>query len=140
MKSALWVIFLVIGLSGPAFAQHEVNPGPRGGKLKTVSSYRMEVVECYEFLEIYLYDLDMYAIRNNGLKGSVTFFYPDSSRQNSVLFLYGADGFTAEVKQQCYEYCEVEIYGVGLNLKATFNEFGEENEDCRKPEQGHPQK
>lgn len=112
----------------------EHNDGPRGGKLKAVSFYRMEVVECYEYLEVYLYDLDMCAIRNNSLYGSVIFYFPDNTHISSKLFPYGADGFTAEIKQQCYERCEINISGVGLSLKALFDGFGENNEDCKRPE------
>ena len=102
---------------------------PHGGQLKSTGYYRIEVVDCSGYLEVYLYTIDMRLVRNGGLSGEVDFHYPDSSCLTVPLFRYGNDGFTAEAEKLSYSSCRVFIRGLGLNVHATFDDLV-----CRRPD------
>lgn len=121
---------LILFFSCSALPAQETGKGPHNGQLKRAGYYHLEVVDCADFLEIYLYDTRMNPFRNNGLNGIVDFHYPDSSCATSKLYHYGVDGFTAEAEKQMYSSCEVFIRGRGINIRAVFKDIV-----CVRPEE-----
>jgi hypothetical protein len=122
MRAIFSHMCILVILSGSLWAQDN-DLGPRGGKIKTSGYYRIELVECYEYMEVYVYELDMLPVHNRGLNGFVDFCYEDNSCTYSRLYSYGVDGFTAEIKQQRYTHCQVNVNGNGLSIQASFDGF-----------------
>lgn len=109
-------------------AQEKQQP-PHDGHLKRVGYYNMEVVDCSGYLEIYMYELDMYPIRNHGLSGFVDFHFPDTTCSTSRLHPYGIDGFTAEPERDAYSSCEIFVRLRGVTVSAVFSDLA-----CLRPE------
>jgi hypothetical protein len=87
------------------------------------------VVNCSGYLEVYLYELDMYPVRNHGLRGEVDFHYLNGSCVTEALSPYSNDGFTAEPELESFVSCEVFIHAPGLSLRAKFDDLV-----CRLPD------
>lgn len=121
------LIFLLAG--SVSFAQEKKAP-PHNGQLKKAGYYYVEVVDCSGYLEIYLYDLDMYPKSNYGLSGVVKFYYPDSTHSTIPMYSYGMDGFTAEASKESYSRCELFIRGQGIAIQVAFKDLV-----CLRPEE-----
>ena len=89
--------------------------GPHGGRLKTAGSYKIELLGCDNYLEIYLFDSDTNAINNNDIEGTVEFFYSAQATLVSPLVHYGMDGFTAKIPINTFLYSKP-----SLTVKGTF--------------------
>lgn len=133
MKTRALLLLIFLSLTTLSGAQN-TTAAPHGGKLNSNGFYHIEVVECYEFLEVYLYDRDMQVIPNLGIRGDALFYFPDNTRVHCQLYPYGIDGFTAEIKHQCYASCEIGLQAPGFAFSLMFYDFGLNNEDCKRPE------
>src|ERR1700758_3099831 len=78
-------------------AQQGNGLGPHGGMMKSIGDYKMEVLGCDDYLEVYLYDRDTNAVNNSKIVGNVEFYYNESAALVSSLVKYGIDGFTAKI-------------------------------------------
>lgn len=97
--------------------------GPHGGKLKTLRYYKIELVECYQYAEVYIYDHELCPINNYGLEGRIEFCYENSKCMSARLYPYGYDGFSANIDEQCYDYCTVIIKVPGESIREKFDNF-----------------
>nr|AIA16713.1 hypothetical protein [uncultured bacterium] len=94
MKKILFFLLLTLQLG--VFAQVDTLRGPHGGRIHSYMDYRIEMVGCNDYLEIYLYNKVMDPLNNYGVLGDVKFYYPNEVYSSSPLVPYGADGFTAQ--------------------------------------------
>lgn len=130
MRTCIILLTILLGMSRASEAQ-DPSSAPHGGMLKLAGYYKVELVDCYEYVEVYLYELDLCPVLNSGLSGQIDFHYINGDAATSRLYPYGVDAFTAEVKQHCYTSCSLSLHGVGAAIKAEFNEFSDNDEDCR---------
>lgn len=135
MKNISVIIFFLLASSSLSTSQVKTET-PHGGRIKASGYYRVEVVECYEYMEIYLYEPGMLPVMNHGISGSVDFHYPGGVCLSSPLYPYGVDGFTAEIRQQCYSSCVVMLSGQGMGVSVLFSGSDENNQDCSQPGAG----
>ncbi|MGZ3883593.1 MAG: hypothetical protein ACXVPQ_01085 [Bacteroidia bacterium] len=127
----LSVIFFVLFFSvQPVSGQDTINRAPHGGMLKQFNSWQVELVDCYEYVEVYVYDAAMEPLFNYGFTGTVQFCYSDDTCLTSPTRLYSIDGFSAEVKRHCFLHCTVKLYKDGVKINGEFNGFKSQNEDC----------
>jgi hypothetical protein len=119
MRYALLILTTVFSIVFTARAQDTLRT-PHGGRLVTTGFYKVELVECTEYVEVFLYETDLCPINNHGFTGQVEFIYPDRSCINSALYHYGTDGFTAKVEKAFYESCIVIAHTPGLDIRAAF--------------------
>lgn len=119
-----WLSFLIFLISFSTFGTAQnTSTAPHGGQLKTSGYYRVEVVDCSGYLEVYLYELNMRPVSNYNMTGKVDFHYPDNTCVTSPLFPYGVDSFTAEPEHQLYKSCEVFIQGRSFSVQAKFEDL-----------------
>ena len=104
MKTVAFIVVLVFSLQ--ALNAQQNGFGPHGGRLKTVGGYKIELLGCDNYLEIYLYNADTSAISNYGIKGNVEFYYSGTATLSSPLAHYGMDGFTAKIPVNTFMYCK----------------------------------
>lgn len=139
MKKSIFLILTVFVLTAFLSAQTSI-AAPHGGSIKTADNYKVEMVDCYEYVEVYLYELDMCPVLNRGFSGQIDFYFPNNDCYSSKLYYYGVDAFTAEVTQHCYTGCSVNLHGVGVSIKAEFSGFSDADEDCKSPNKSQTQK
>ena len=106
------ILTLLFSLS---FAQQS-NLGPHGGRIKTAGKYKVELLGCDNYLEVYLYDADTNAVNNKEVTGSIEFYYNSEASLNSTLVRYGMDGFTARIPNNTFFYSKVTFDINGLLL------------------------
>jgi hypothetical protein len=118
MKTVCVIIgFLAFSLT--ASAQKDTLIGPHQGRLFKSGAYRLEVLGCNDYLEIYLYDSDREAILNYGIHGNVEFYYKGETYLNAPVVCYGEDGFTAKIASPDFLYAKVSlvVYGNFVYVK-----------------------
>lgn len=120
MRMYVLPLFFLFLLSQTIKAQ-DPKATPHGGKLITKGYYHLELLECNEYLELYLYGLDMDPIRNYGLSGYVDFYYPDNSCKVSKIYPYGLYGFTAAVELAHFVSYELNLHGQGIAIQISFD-------------------
>ena len=93
--------------------------GPHEGVVKEVGSYKIELVECNEYFEVFVYTENMDVIHNYGCDGDIKYFYIDDTYKSFPLTYYGNDGFAAKVPDGKIAYCRVtlEVLGTLVSLK-----------------------
>lgn len=106
----------------------ELPTAPHNGFIKQVGYYYLEVVDCYGYLEVYLYDLSKRPVRNYGLQGWVDFHHADSTCSTAALYPYGIDGFTA-ANEQSYLRADIVVRGRGVSVQSTVQAVV-----CRRPD------
>ena len=99
--------------------------GPHGGAIKSSGNYRVELLECNEYFEAYLFTKDMDGMSNYGITGDIKYFYSNGTSKSSPLTFYGNDGFTAKVPDGGFIYCRVTMDILGTPISIKF-----ENQDC----------
>lgn len=119
MKKILFFLLLTLQLG--VFAQVDTLRGPHGGRIHSYMDYRIEMVGCNDYLEIYLYNKVMDPLNNYGVLGDVKFYYPNEVYSSSPLVPYGADGFTAKIPSPIYYNSRVTMNFAGQALTAKFD-------------------
>src|ERR1043165_6545908 len=119
MKRAIF-FFSIMQIFVMAGSAQDSTLAPHGGILSASHDFRMEVVPCYEYLEVYLYEASMCSVGNHGPDGVAEFYFPDGSRLSSSLHPYGVEAFTATVPQQCFAGCRIGIRGMGISVAFYF--------------------
>src|SRR5438552_45563 len=120
MKNLLFSVLFALSLF--SYGQTDTTIGPHKGRLESYTNYKVEVVGCNDYLEVYLYDRKMMPIHNNyGVAGDVKFFYPNEVFSSSPFVHYGADGFTAKIPTPDYMYCRVTATINGQVVTVKFN-------------------
>lgn len=87
-----------------ALNAQQKNTGPHGGRLKTTGNYKIEILGCDNYIEVYLYDEDTNAISNNDINGNIEFYYSQQATLVGMLVRYGMDGFTAKIPINTFLY------------------------------------
>ena len=123
----LLFLLLAICLSQLVKAQQK-GFGPHGGRLKNAGNYKIELFGCDDHLEIYLFDRDTNAINNNGITGTVEFYFSGSATLVSTLIHYGVDGFTAKIPAMTFIYSKPI-----LNINRTFIVTEKFDNECIQP-------
>ena len=96
--------------------------GPHGGRIKKTQGYSIEALGCDNYLEIYLYNEANEQIFNNGISGTVKFFYGKKT-VGMPLAPYGIDGFTSKITATDFSHYEVTMNLLDrLVISASFNE------------------
>jgi hypothetical protein len=120
MKAILISYFLLFALTQTK--AQEVLTGVHGGRIKIIEGYKIETLGCDNYLEIYLYNEASEPLFNNGISGSVKFFYENKNLTYSVQ-PYGIDGFTCKIVSSDFSHYEVSLDLLNkLHLSASFNE------------------
>ena len=83
--------------------------GPHGGRLKIAGNYKIELLGCENYLEVYVFDIDTEAVNNANIKGNIEFFYRDQATLSYPLVKYGMDGFTAKIPITTFFQCRVSL-------------------------------
>jgi len=120
MKKILLSLLLMLAVPGLR-AQSDTLIGPHKGLIQTYTDYRIELVGCNDYLEIYIYTKKMNPIHNQHATGDVKYFYQSGEYSSSPLALYGADGFTAKIPSADYVYARVTALIDGVTLTAKFD-------------------
>jgi len=116
MKRLLLVAFLVACL----LTQAQTERGPHNGVVASAGDYKVEVLGCNEYLEVYLYDKFMGPLLNYGITGDVKFFKEENVGTGSKLVNYGNDGFTAKFPDYPFAFFKVTFKIQSVTYSATF--------------------
>jgi len=115
----LGFIFITTGLK----AQDSLR-GPHDGIVKEAGAYKIELVECNDYFEVFIYTEHMDIIHNYGNEGDIKYFYIDGTYKSFPLKYYGNDGFAAKVADGKFAYCRVTIEVLGTLVSLKFeNQF-----------------
>lgn len=116
------IIIALIVLVSTIKAQDTTNSiNPHGGILKTIQNYKIEVVESYGCVSVYVYDATLKSISNRGITGEILFVYDNDASLNAKLKPVGNDGFIAEVLNSNYYYYTVHLKIHGKIIKSKFD-------------------
>ena len=126
-RIALPLLFLILVCTTHA---QERKQAPHNGYIKRAGYYTVEVVDCFGYLEVYLFEMNMRPVRNYGLEGLADFHYPDSTCTTSRLYPYGTDGFTAQAEREPYSSVDLFIRGRGISIRVMFKDIV-----CIRPEE-----
>ena len=113
VHTTIFSSFLLL-LAATGIAQTD-STGPHGGRLKNAGIYKIELLGCDNYVELYLFDSDTEAINNTNISGEVAFYYSSQSSLYSHLTHYGMDGFTAKIPVNTFSFCKV-----SLNVNGAF--------------------
>ncbi len=73
MKTIITAVLFVCLTYG--IKAQEALTGPHGGRMKIAQGFRVEVVGCENYIEIYIFNEALEPLFNNGITGDVTFFH-----------------------------------------------------------------
>jgi len=119
MKNLLLFILFTFLASG-LFAQTDTTRGPHTGRIESYANYRIEVLGCNDYLEVYFYDKKLQPIHNYEITGDVKFYFAGEVFSSVPLTRYGADGFTARIPSPDFYYCRVTASIGGQPISAKF--------------------
>ena len=120
MKTLLISLSLLL-MAVQAQAQESLT-GPHGGRIKKTQGYGIETLGCDNYLEVYLFNEANEPIFNNGISGTVKFFY-DKKTTGTPLAPYGIDGFTCKIVSSDFSHYDVTMNLLDrLVITASFNE------------------
>jgi hypothetical protein len=98
--------------------------GPHEGVVKEIAPYKVELVECNDYFEVFIYTLNMDAIPNYGNEGDIKYFYESGTYKSFSLQYFGNDGFAAKVAEGEFVYCRVTVEVLGTLISVKFqNQF-----------------
>lgn len=117
------VIITCIMFSHTIHAQDEsiLKIGPQGGSMKTVQNYNIELVNSISRMYVYLYDKSLTPVSNDGVLSEIMFCYEYDECLNKSLTILGKNGYTVNVVNSHFYYCEVTLIINGNPIKAKFN-------------------
>jgi len=91
-----------------------------GGVLKTVGDYKIEVLNSYKSVTVYISDKNNKKIANKGIEGMVSFYYTHDASLDKKLIPTDEDCFIAEVSNLNYYYCVVRLSIRGKVISTKF--------------------
>ena len=91
-----------------------------GGVLKAVGDYKIEVLNSYKSITIYISDKNDKSIANKDITGMVSFYYNHDASLEKKLIPSEKDCFVAEVSNLNYYYCVVRLSIQGKPIAAKF--------------------
>ena len=116
-----FIVFTLVLLSFTSLLKAQQKGfGPHGGRLKTVGGYKIELLGCDNYLEVYLFDKDTNAIDSKNINGNVEFFYTAQATLSSPLVQYGMDGFTAKISVNTFLYSQPSLNINGVIVTEKF--------------------
>lgn len=96
MKRVICILFFVLGFLS-ARAQSDTTLGPHKGKMHGVDNFKVEVLGCNDYLEVFIYDSNMVPIPNSSVVAEVKFFYPDEMYVTVPMNYFNQDGYAAKI-------------------------------------------
>ncbi len=121
MKEKCIIAFMILVSSIKAQDTTHIINAPHGGILKNIQSYKIEAVESYGCVSIYVYDDALKPIPNKGISGEILFFYNNDAGINVALIPKLNNSFVAEVLNSDYYYYTVNLKVNNNTIKAKFN-------------------
>lgn len=118
MKILLFSLFLMAAMT--ASSQADNSFGPHKGRVYAYMNYRVEVLGCNEFIEVYIYNKDMQALNNFGATGDVKFYYQNQTYVSAPLTAFGSDGFTARIPSTDFSYARLTLMIDGQPVSVKF--------------------
>lgn len=91
-----------------------------GGVLKTVGDYKIEVLNSYKSVTVYIFDKNNKTVANKDITGMVSFYYTHDASLDKKLIPSEEDCFIAEVSNLNYYYCVVRLSIHGKAVSAKF--------------------
>jgi len=120
MKTVLMIALSIATICGVAQKQNTIQIGPKGGVVKTVQNYNIEMLNSTSVIYIYIYDKSLNAVSNSGVISEIVFCYPQDECLNKSLNVLGKNGFSVSIANPRYDYCDVTLIIDGVPIKAKF--------------------
>ncbi len=120
MKTALLLISFIFFTSLKAQDTTYSTGKTHGGVLKTVGDYKIEVLNSYKSVTVYISDKNNKKIANKDIEGMVSFYYTHDASLDKKLIATDEDCFIAEVSNLNYYYCVVRLSIRGKAVWAKF--------------------
>lgn len=120
MKALLMIALSMIIITTKAQEKNIIQIGPKGGIVKTVQNYNIEMLNTVSVIYVYLYDKSLNAVSNNGVLSEIIFCYPYDECLNKPLNILGKNGFSVNVANQRFDYCDITLIINGIPVKAKF--------------------
>ncbi len=121
MKTLLIIALSIITIHTKAQEKKIMQIGPKGGVVKTVQNYNIEMLNSVSIIYVYLYDKSLNAVSNDGVISEIMFCYPYDECLNKSLKILGKNGFSVNVANPQFDYCDITLIINGRPIKAKFN-------------------
>ena len=121
MKALLIIAFSIITINIKAQEKQIVQIGPKGGVVKTVQNYNIEMLNSVSMIYVYLYDKSLNAVSNDGVISEILLCYSYDECLNKSLKILGKNGFSVSVANPQFDYCDITLIINGKPIKANFN-------------------
>jgi hypothetical protein len=120
MKTLLIIVLSMTMSSTRAQEKNIVQIGPKGGIVKTIQNYNIELLNSVSIIYVYIYDKSLNAVSNDGVLSEIVFCYPYDECLNKPLTTMGKNGFTVSVANPRFDYCDITLIINGIPVKAKF--------------------
>lgn len=121
MKTLIIIALSIITININAQEKNIIQIGPKGGVVKTVQNYNIEMLNSVSIIYVYLYDKSLNAVSNDGVLSEIIFCYPYDECLNKPLNMLGKNGFSVNVANPRFDYCDITLIINGIPVKAKFN-------------------
>jgi hypothetical protein len=121
MKNLMIIALSLIAIHTIAQEKNSTPLGPKGGVVKTVQNYNIELLNSVSIIYVYLYDKSLNAISNSGVLSEIILCYSYEECLNKPLKPLGKNGFSVSVANPQFDYCDITLIIDGKPLKAKFN-------------------
>lgn len=120
MKTLLIITLSIITLCTKAQDKNIIQIGPKGGVVKTIQNYNIELLNSVSVIYVYIYDKSLNAVSNDGVLSEIVFCYPYDECLNKPLNTVGKNGFSVSVANPRFDYCDITLIINGIPVKAKF--------------------
>lgn len=121
MKKLIIIALSIITININAQEKNIIQIGPKGGVVKTVQNYNIEMLNSVSIIYVYLYDKSLNAVSNDGVQSEIIFCYSYDECLNKPLNMLGKNGFSVNVANPRFDYCDITLIINGIPVKAKFN-------------------
>ncbi len=121
MKTISIIICIIFSVNLKAQDAAITKIGPQGGGMKTVQNYNVELVNSISRVSVYLYDKSLTPVSNDGVLSEIIFCYEYDECLNKPLTILGKNGYTVNVANSHFKYCEVNLIINGKPISVKFN-------------------
>lgn len=121
MKIKAIITFVILTMNVMAQDVSENKVGPKGGVIKYVQGYNIEMINSIRYLSVYLYDKNLNSIPNDGILSEVIFCYAYDECLNKPLNPNGKYGFIVNIANPDYNYCDINLIINGKFISAKFD-------------------
>jgi hypothetical protein len=107
MKTILTLCFFLVSFL--FYPQDSLVCGPHSGAMKKAGNYYVEMANCTDLFQVFVYSKNRKLIHNSILKGEVDFSYIDETFVTSPLFAGKCNDLTASIPAKGFYKCKVTI-------------------------------